>query len=55
MTITDGDVVLKAKVRTQAKALAELVRLAVDCARAREPALVGSSISAIQAWWTTAR
>ncbi len=41
MTIADGDVVLKAKVRTQAKALAELVRLAVDSASACEPALIG--------------
>lgn len=41
MTVVDGEVVLKEKVRTQAKALAELVRLAVDCAREYEPALVG--------------
>lgn len=41
MTVVDGEVVLKEKVRTQAKALAELVRLAVDCAREHEPALIG--------------
>jgi len=41
MTVVDGEVVLKEKVRTQTKALAELVRLAVDCARTCEPALIG--------------
>lgn len=41
MTVVDGEVVLKEKVRTQAKALDELVRLAVDCAREHEPALIG--------------
>lgn len=41
MTIVDGEVVLKEKVRTQTKALAELVRLAVDCAHDYEPALIG--------------
>jgi DegV family protein with EDD domain len=41
MTVVDGEVVLKEKVRTQAKALAELVRLAVDCAREYQPALIG--------------
>jgi DegV family protein with EDD domain len=41
MTVADGEVVLKEKVRTQAKALAELVNLAVECARACEPALIG--------------
>jgi DegV family protein with EDD domain len=41
MTVVDGEVVLKEKVRTQAKALAELVRLAVECAREYQPALIG--------------
>ena len=41
MTVVEGEVVLKEKVRTQAKALAELVRLAVDCAREYQPALIG--------------
>ncbi len=41
MTILDGEVVLKEKVRTQAKALTELVRLAMSCARDYEPALIG--------------
>lgn len=41
MTVVDGEVVLKEKVRTQAKALAELVRLAVDCAREYDIALIG--------------
>jgi fatty acid-binding protein DegV len=41
MTVVDGEVVLKEKVRTQAKALAELVRLTVECARDYEPALIG--------------
>ena len=41
MTIVDGQVVLKEKVRTQAKALTELVRLAVSSAREYEPALIG--------------
>ena len=41
MTIIDGEVVLKEKVRTQAKALAEIVRLAVTCARDYEPSLIG--------------
>jgi DegV family protein with EDD domain len=41
MTVVDGEVVLKEKVRTQAKALAELVRLAVDCAREYDTALIG--------------
>jgi DegV family protein with EDD domain len=41
MTILDGEVVLKEKVRTQAKALTELVRLARSCARDYEPALIG--------------
>jgi DegV family protein with EDD domain len=41
MTVADGEVILKEKVRTQGKALAELVRLAVDCARECQPSLVG--------------
>ncbi len=41
MTVVDGEVVVKEKVRTQAKALTELVRLAVSCARDYEPALIG--------------
>lgn len=41
MTIVDGEVVLKEKVRTQAKALADLVNLAVQCARTCKPALIG--------------
>jgi len=41
MTVVNGEVVVKEKVRTQAKALAELVRLAVSCARDYESALVG--------------
>lgn len=41
MAVVNGEVVLKEKVRTQAKALAELVRLAVDCAREYQPALIG--------------
>jgi DegV family protein with EDD domain len=41
MTLVDGQVVLKEKVRTQAKALTELVRLAVSSAREYEPALIG--------------
>ena len=41
MTLVDGQVVLKEKVRTQAKALTELVRLAVSSAREYERALIG--------------
>jgi DegV family protein with EDD domain len=41
MTVVDGEVVLKEKVRTKAKALAELVNLAVQCARTCDPALIG--------------
>ena len=41
MSITNGEVVLKEKVRTKAKALAELVRLAVESAQSREHPLIG--------------
>lgn len=41
MTVLDGEVVLMEKVRTQAKALAELVRLAVVRAREYQSPLIG--------------
>ena len=41
MTILDGEIVLKEKVRTQARALTELVHLAVEHAKSLESAHVG--------------